>query len=443
MRVKPLLIGLAILTLAIVSRAQTAPDKSKALPVQLVASPSGIPSSEGSPAPLTRGDSLGSASQAQAKTDPQTKPAEKPEDESADVPKWFDRIGLSGFLSGDARWRRTGDAPAALTTTDLYLRAFELGVEADVDDWLSATAVVNSEYIGDPLNAGDSVVVVDEAHLDITVPNTPLYFVVGKRIQPFGLFESYLVTDLMVQDLYETKAVGLTAGLRAPRDTDLSFTAYKGRVRGDHLAGSGLLGPAVPDFPEITLAKVDSWIVSGMSSPTGDDWRVSAAIASEPGAVRRSSTLNLGSYLSFPFYEHIELNAEYMKALRRDDAPGLGRSFRETALSATLSYLLVTPEMKETAGRNYRARKSRRFAHPALAAIRFEALDDGGRAGALGTWSVKHRISAGGRYTFYEKGNIDASLTFEYRRQTIRVSPVFDGTVPEAHEVYLRFGLDF
>src|SRR5512138_1239487 len=144
---------------------------------------------------------------------PQAQPA-KP----SSPPKWFDRISLSGFLAGDARWRRAGDTPAVSTTTDLYLRAFELGVEADIDDWLSATAVINSEYVGDTLlhgDAGDSIVLVDEAHLDINVPRTPFYFVIGKRIQPFGLFESYLVTDLLVQDAYETKVVGITAGLKA------------------------------------------------------------------------------------------------------------------------------------------------------------------------------------------------------------------------------------
>jgi len=227
----------------------------------------------------TPSDRVGTASQTQAKTGSQDKPAEDPQAKPAPAPKWFDHISLSGFLAGDGRWRRAGDNPAAF--------------------------------------------------------------------------------------------------------------------------------------------------------------------ASEPGAVRRSTTLNVGSYLSVPFYEHIELAAEFMKALRRDDVPGLGRSFRETALSATLSYVLVTPEMMETSGRNYRARRSRRFAHPAVAAVRFEALDDGGRAGALGTWSVKHRMSAGGRYAFYTHGNIEAAMTLEYRRQTIRVSPVFAGPVPEAHEVYLRFGLDF
>lgn len=434
--VAPALAVLSLTALAVARSAQVPAGRESATPRP--SRPDLLSDLAAAPSPSPSADPQTAASPPDKK-----KPAQAPGSKPSPPPKWFDRISLSGFLAGDGRWRRTGDSPSVSTTTDLYLRAFELGIEADIDDWLSATAVINSEYIGDPLNAGDSVVLVDEAHLDITIPHTPVYFVVGKRIQPFGLFETYLVTDLLVQDAYETKAVGLTVGIKAPGETDLSITAYKGRVRGDHLAASGLLGPEVPDLPEIDAPFANSWIVSGLSAPAGDDWRISAALASEPGAVRRSTTLNIGSYLSFPFYERIELNAEYMKALRRDDAPGLGRSFLESALSATMSYLLVTPEKKVSAGRNYRARRNRRFAHPVLAAVRFEALDDGGRAAALGTWSIKHRISLGGRYTFYQKSSIEAALTLEYRRQTIRASPLFAGPVPEAHELYLRFGLDF
>jgi hypothetical protein len=359
------------------------------------------------------------------------------------APKWFEKIDLSGFLAGEARWRRTGEGAAAGTMTDLYLRAFELSVEADVIDWLGATLVINSEYIGDALYGADSTVVVDEAHLDITVPHTPIYFILGKKIQPFGLFESYLVTDLLVQDGYETKAVGLTAGIRAPGSIDLSMTAYKGHIRSDHMAQSGLLGPEVPDLPEAGPARINSWIISALSSPVGDDWRISAGFASEPGEAGRLTTLNVGSYLSFPLYENLEFNAEYMRALRRDPVPATGRSFCESALSVTAAYLLVTQEMKDQTGRNYRARKSRRLAHPAVLAVRLEALDDDGRAEALGTWSVRNRLCAGGRYTFYERGDVEAALGFEYRRQTVRVSPAFAGPAPSAHEFYLRFGLDF
>jgi hypothetical protein len=359
------------------------------------------------------------------------------------APQPPDTFNLSGFLAGEARWLKSGKGPAAATTTDLYLRAFELSVEADIGDMLSATAVINSEYIGDPLNGADSQVIVDEAHLDIDVPHTPFYFVLGKRIQPFGLFETYLVSDLLVQDAYETKAVGLTAGIKAPGSTDVSVTAYKGHIRSDHMAQSGLFGPDAPDFPQAAPTRVNSWIVSALSSPVGDDWRISAGFSSEPGDAGRLTTLNVGSYLSFPLYENLEFNAEYMKALRRDAVPAAGRSFLESALSFTAAYQLIPPEMRDQAGRNYRARKRRRLAHPAVLAIRFEALDDDGRAESLGTWSVKNRLGAGGRYTFYEHGNVEAALGLEYRHQSTRVSPAFAGDVPSAHAFYVRFGLDF
>jgi hypothetical protein len=200
----------------------------------------------------------------------------------------------------------------------------------------------------------------------------------------------------------------------------------------------------MPDFPEMDVARLDSWILSGSSYPLrDDDWRLSAGLASEPGSVRRMTTLNLGSYVSVPWHENLQFNAEYMRALRRDDVPGLGRSFRETALSVTAAYLLVTQEMEEPSGRNYRARKSRRLAHPTVVVVRYEALDDGSRAAVLGTWSVKNRISVGGRYTFFEKGGVEAALALEFRRQTLRISPAYVGPAGPSHEVYVRFGLDF
>ena len=353
------------------------------------------------------------------------------------------KIDLSGFLAGEGRWRKTGERAAAVTSTDLYLRAFELGVEADVVDWVSATIVLNSEWIGDALNAGDARVVVDEAHLDIAVPHTPIYFVLGKRIQPFGLFETNFVTDPLVQDAYETKSVGLTVGIKTVRSTDLSVTAYKGRVQSDHLAQSGLFGPDAPDSPAVDVSRVDSWIVSGSSNPVGEAWTVFAALASEPGAGRRMTTFNAGSYLNVPGLKNLQLDAEYMRALRREDVPGLGRSFREAVLSVAASYHLITPERRVLAGRNYRARKLRRLAHPALVAVRYETFDDGSRADVLGSWSVRNRVTLGGRYTFFEQGSVLAALSLEYRRQTLRISPAYTGPAGPSHEVYVRFGLDF
>jgi hypothetical protein len=357
--------------------------------------------------------------------------------------KWSDKIVLSGLVAGDGRWRSTGTGPTAAKTTDLYLRTLEIGIEAGFADWVSATVVLNSEYIGDPLNGADSGAVVDEAHIDIAVPHTPVYFIVGKRTQFFGLFDNHFVTDPLVQDAYETKVVGLTAGVKAPLSSDLSWTFYKGRVQSDHLAQSGLFDPDPGTVPQAGVDRVDSWILSGSASPAGEKWTAFAALASEPGIGRRMTALNLGTNLAVPGIKHVQIDAEVMRGLRREDVPGLGRPFRESALSFTASYQIVSRPRTEIGGRSYLARKIHRLAHPVEAGVRFEAFDDGGRAAALGSWSVRNRVSLGGRYTFFERENTQAAMSLEYRRQTLRISPLYAGAAGSGHEVYVRVGLDF
>ncbi len=58
----------------------------------------------------------------------------------------------------------------------------------------------------------------------------PVYFTGGKRVQPFGVFESLFINDSITQDLYEINKTGATIGF-AKEDIlglDLSMTLYKG-----------------------------------------------------------------------------------------------------------------------------------------------------------------------------------------------------------------------
>lgn len=336
-----------------------------------------------------------------------------------------------------------GASPGPVRTSDIYLRLVEIGIETELADWASAIVVLNSEYIGDPLHGEDGRVVVDEAHVDLAVPHLPFYFVLGKRTQPFGLFETHFITDPLTQDAYETKAVGLTAGLRAPLSTDLSLTFYKGRILSDQLSGSELYDPDAAPALARTALRADSWILSGITTPVRDTWNIFAAYSNEPGARRRMTTLCLGSNLVVPGLRDLQIDAEYVRALGREDVSGLGRAFRERTFSVTASYQLVSRPRTLRGGRNYRARKSRRLSHPAEVALRFEAFDDGSRASVLGSWSVRNRASLGGRCAFFENDGFLAALELEVRKQTVRVSPAFVGAAPAGHEVYLRLGLDF
>jgi hypothetical protein len=79
--------------------------------------------------------------------------------------------------------------------------------------------VLKSEWLGaDTTDGGaeaDSSVVVDEATITFEQEDGfPLYFVIGKRTQPFGAFYERLVTDPTSKDAYEANQVGVTVGYK-------------------------------------------------------------------------------------------------------------------------------------------------------------------------------------------------------------------------------------
>jgi len=119
---------------------------------------------------------------------------------------WLSKVKISGTLDCDFRWMNYNSIYKiySATTSDLYLRLFDLGIEAPLLDWATATAVLNSEWIGDYLNQGDEKIAADEVHFDLQDADFPFYLIFGKRTQPFGLFENYLITDPLTQDAYET-----------------------------------------------------------------------------------------------------------------------------------------------------------------------------------------------------------------------------------------------
>ncbi len=143
---------------------------------------------------------------------------------------WMNRVRITGSLLGEGRWQRYNALPlkTANAASDLYLRLVELGIESDIPGWGSGTCVLNSEWIGDYLNQSDERLQVDELHVDLARNSFPLYFVFGKRAQPFGVFENHLISDPITLDAHETKKVGATVGYTGPIEMDLSLTAYKG-----------------------------------------------------------------------------------------------------------------------------------------------------------------------------------------------------------------------
>jgi len=356
------------------------------------------------------------------------------------------KVKLSGVLNIDSRWMKRADFTdkASPSSSDLYMRKIEAGLEGDFADWVSVTAVLNSEWLQDPLNQGDEKVAVDEAHLDLNIPGTPLFLVAGKRSQPFGLFENYLITDPMTMDAYETKKVGLTAGLNGPLDSSIALSLYKGTEQMDHLFQSGLFDAlAVTRMPGGAPAKVNSFVVSASVSPAGKTLTLFSAYLSEPGYGRRNTTLNLGWNLVLPS-ANLLFDGDYMKALSREAYPTVDRVIKEAVLSVTASYVFVLRERTVKGSGTYRGRKSHRYAHPVEVALRYEHFDDDGMSALVDSWSTRSRVSLGGRYSFYEHDKTAAYFEAELRRQNYRVSSLLQPAMgPGNTEFYLMLGVDF
>jgi hypothetical protein len=356
------------------------------------------------------------------------------------------KVKLSGVLNMDSRWMKHGDFTdkTSPSSTDLYIRKIEAGLEGDFADWVSVTAVLNSEWLQDPLNQGDEKVAVDEAHLDLNIPGTPFFLVAGKKDQPFGLFENYLITDPMTMDAYETKKVGLTAGLNGPLDSSLALSFYKGTEQMDHLFQSGLFDAgAVTRMPGGAPAKVDSFVVSASLSPAGKYLTLFSAYLSEPGYGQRNTTLNLGWNFLLPS-ANLLFDGEYMKALSREIYKGGDRSIKETVLSLTASYVFILRERTVKGGGTYRGRKSHHFAHPVEVAARYEHFDDDGMSALFDSWSTRSRMSLGGRFTFYEQNKTAAYVEAELRRQDYRIPSELQPAMAAANtEFYLMVGVDF
>jgi len=375
----------------------------------------------------------------------QTQPPPQIDSESTGKAEFEPRMGISGTLEGEVRWMRHHDTRNnAVPSSDIYLRTFELGMETAFLDWASATAVLNSEWIDDAVNVGDQQLTVDEAHLDIDIPSTSLYMVLGKRTQPFGLFENSLVTEPITQDAYEIQKVGLSIGVRGPADLDVSMTGYKGREQMNHLFQSRILDSAAVKSQATDPVEVSSFITALSVSPVRDEIVLFGAFLSEPGWCARNTSINVGFHLDGSASSRVMLDGEYMKALQRERYAAMDHAYHENILSMSLSYMFTSNPGHVRGSGNYAARKSELQSHPVEIAVRYEALDDDGLSENERVWSVKNRFSMGGRTSFHNDAKVTVYLAVEARRTEYRVPPDVQETMAKPNdEVYVRLGIGF
>ncbi len=362
-----------------------------------------------------------------------------------ELPDWMKRVSLSGTIEGDYNWSEHNDVTGknSDSTSALFISTVDLGAEVDFTDRLNGRLVFLAEDLG---RDDETDVTLDEAVMTIRGEEFPLYLILGKRAQPFGIFENHLVSDPMSQDAYETNRAGVTAGFNGPYALDLSATLYKGEEMMNHLFESGLFNTGT-DTGGMSRAgegpdNVGSYIISLSLSPIEGHLTVFCAYMSETGDSNRNNTVNTGFNFVPPVMEKLRIDAEYMKALNRERYNGAGRTYKEGVLSFTAAYEFVLREREIIGGALYYEKKAHIVSEPLEIAFRYEYFDDDGMADETGMWSVDNRYSAGARYSFYydEESELTAYAAAEYRLTKYRETT---NSVDKNNEFFARLGLSF
>lgn len=274
------------------------------------------------------------------------------------------------------------------SSSDFFISTAELALRAFFNKWSKAKVVVAAEDVGEQGDAGN--IRLDETILTLKSTQFPLYFVGGRTVMPFGVFEDHLIEGTLAEDLYEIDAWGATVGFNPDiYGLDLSFSVYRKPQVIENLQNFN-----THDFRSERRKedKFRSFIASATLEPIEDALTLSAFYDSEPGDGRRNRSI--GGALSLNYWKFI-LDAEYITALTREDGEN-EEANKESAAAVGLAFDLLDSLQLAT---------------------RYEVFRDDTRGDQDEV--LDYRIVTGFNYSLLEYIDVffltDATLLFEYR----------------------------
>jgi len=328
-----------------------------------------------------------------------------------------DRLTFSGAIELDFSYaddHDIGNNTVNDSSSDLDIGTVELGLEAAFHEYVTGNFILK----GEALDTDDDRVFWDEATISIQKEGFPLYFVGGKRGQPFGMFETHLINDPITQDCYEIAKTGVTIGYTIESlGLDISATVYKGEELMTHLndAEYGFARDNSPAYEETD--DVSSYIGNITISPV-EALMLSAYYDSEPGDGDRNETAGISAHYEIRM---VTLDAEYIAALSREKHFTDNKEYKESAWFGAVAYQAT---------------------EPLEIAARYEAFDDD-ITGEQDS-HLTDRYSIGFTYTLFKKDDFATNLMGEYRVSNFEVeSGNPNGVDDKVNEAFLRLAIEF
>lgn len=216
------------------------------------------------------------------------------------------------------------DSDGGDDSSDINLATVEIGIDAQLNDWISASVVLLSEDIND----GSVSVDVDEA--TITLGNTdefPLFFTGGRMALPFGVFESHMVSDTLTLEISETLNSAVLLGFESHGFSlaGYAFNGATGQTGDDDTIDNGGLMAGYAWEGEYSDLYLNAGYISDISESDGIQDAVGSTIVDEVAAYTLFAQYNTG-----PF----SLIAEYLKAKDRFDVSELSHNGMGAKLAA-------------------------------------------------------------------------------------------------------------
>ena len=194
---------------------------------------------------------------------------------------------------------------------DFFLSTVELALRVFFNEWSKAKIVVAAEDVGQ--QGEDGKILLDEAIVTLKSLRIPLYFIGGKTVMPFGVFEDHLIEGTLAEDLYEIDEWGATLGFNPDfYGLDLSFSVYE-----DPQVIENLQNFDTHDWRSGRQKedKFRSYIANITLEPLEDTLTLSAFYNNEPGDSSRNQSIGGAFTLN---YWKFSLDAEYITALERE-----------------------------------------------------------------------------------------------------------------------------
>jgi hypothetical protein len=119
--------------------------------------------------------------------------------------QWFSRVEVSGLVEVEASYV---DPDSGNSESDIVLATTEIGISAQVNDWVAADVVFLYEEDETDLE-------VDVATITLADPNAPWFVVAGQQYLPFGSFETHMVSDPLTLEIGEIRETALVGGIDA------------------------------------------------------------------------------------------------------------------------------------------------------------------------------------------------------------------------------------